>query len=194
MQLLTLKKYFFQISFVYLFYSLKHYMNNSFLRLFFILFTSFIIIGFALDDVFAPPSVNPDWQSYPYCPGGCSQTRLIEEWAKYYDIKGEEWMEQKKLELFNAQENRTLNGWIDSDPTKANQNVHTYYYILGEIPDFDGNFLSLMDNCPVLYFLNYAWQDCGSIFTWSILGIPLLVIIVAPIGSVLAFIVWRIRK
>ena len=50
------------------------------------------------------------------------------------------------------------------------------------------------DGCPVLYFLNYAWEDCGSIFTWSILGIPLLVIIATPIGSVLAFVIWRIRK
>ncbi len=24
------------------------------------------------------------------------------------------------------------------------------------------------DSCPVIYFPNYAWQDCGSIWTWSI--------------------------
>lgn len=50
------------------------------------------------------------------------------------------------------------------------------------------------DSCTVLHFLNYAWEDCGSIFTWSILGIPLLVILVTPIVSISAFVIWRIRK
>lgn len=50
------------------------------------------------------------------------------------------------------------------------------------------------DSCPVIHFLNYAWQDCGSIFTWSVLGIPLLMIIVAPIGIILAVVIWRVRK
>lgn len=40
--------------------------------------------------VYAPPSVNPDWQEYSYCPGGCSNEYLKTEWTKYYDIKGEE--------------------------------------------------------------------------------------------------------
>lgn len=50
------------------------------------------------------------------------------------------------------------------------------------------------DSCPVIHFLGYAWEDCGSIWTWSILGVPLLMIIVAPIGIVLAVVIWRIRK
>lgn len=50
------------------------------------------------------------------------------------------------------------------------------------------------DSCPVIHFLNYAWEDCGSIFTWSIFGIPVLVIIVTSIGSISAFIIWRKRK
>jgi hypothetical protein len=50
------------------------------------------------------------------------------------------------------------------------------------------------DSCPVYYILNYAWVDCGSIITYNILGIPLLVIIFSPIVTVLAFIIWRIRK
>ena len=50
-----------------------------------------------------------------------------------------------------------------------------------------------MNGCPVMH-LGHIWQDCGSIFTWSILGIPLLMIIVAPVGIVLAVVIWRIRK
>lgn len=50
------------------------------------------------------------------------------------------------------------------------------------------------DSCPVIHFLNYAWVDCGTIWTWNVFGVPLLVIIVAPIGIVLAFVIWRIRN
>ena len=50
------------------------------------------------------------------------------------------------------------------------------------------------DSCPVFHFLNYAWQDCGSILTWSILGIPLLVIIAVPIIVISAFVIWRIKN
>lgn len=53
---------------------------------------------------------------------------------------------------------------------------------------------SEMNGCPVMHLLGYAWQECGSIFTWNIFGIPLLMIIVAPIGIVLAVVIWRIRK
>lgn len=53
---------------------------------------------------------------------------------------------------------------------------------------------SVSDSCPVIHFLGYAWEDCGSIFTWNVLGIPLLMILVAPIGIVLAVVIWRKRK
>lgn len=50
------------------------------------------------------------------------------------------------------------------------------------------------DSCPVIHLFNYVWEDCGTIWTWSVLGIPLLAIITAPIGIVLAIMIWRIRK
>lgn len=90
--------------------------------------------------IYAPPSVNPDWPEYPYCPGGCSREILVDEWAQYYDMKGQEWMEKKRADLFDAYNNGTLDVWIDSDPSKANQNTYTYYYILGEIPNSDGEY------------------------------------------------------
>ncbi|AFS82575.1 hypothetical protein NSED_03845 [Candidatus Nitrosopumilus sediminis] len=51
-----------------------------------------------------------------------------------------------------------------------------------------------MDGCPVIHFIGYAWEDCGSVFTWGILGIPLLVIIVVPVIITLISIIWRYRK
>ena len=79
------------------------------------LFAMLVLLPLQL--VYAPPSYNPDWQSYPYCPGGCSNEYLKTEWAKYYDIKGSEWMEQKKIEMLFAIDNRTLEQWVDDDPT-----------------------------------------------------------------------------
>ena len=103
--------------------------------------------------VYAPPSVNPDWQNYPYCPGGCPRDYLVEEWAKYYDLKGSEWMESKKQEMLSAMNNGTVRQWVENDPIKANQNVFTYYYILGEIPDYDGKYFPEIPSCGEIYLL-----------------------------------------
>ena len=107
-------------------------------RLLIILFA--ISILFPVSDIFAPPHVNPDWPSYPYCPGGCSYDHLKEEWAKYYDIKGAEWMEIKKQEMFLAIENDTLDEWLD-EPTMAHSNVRTHYFFQGEVPNYDNKFI-----------------------------------------------------
>ena len=96
---------------------------------------------------YAPPSVNPDWQEYPYCPGGCSTEYLKTEWAKYQDIKGAEWMEQKKQEMLSAYQNGTLDEWIESDQSKANQNVFTYYFIAGDIPNQDEEYFDSIPSC-----------------------------------------------
>jgi len=114
----------------------------------------FVLILIPMNLVYAPPSVNPDWQNYPYCPGGCSHEYLVTEWTKYYDMKGEKWMEQKRTELFDAYHNGTLDKWIDSDPTKGNQNTFTYYYILGQIANSDGDFFDMIPSCNVGVFVS----------------------------------------
>ena len=101
----------------------------------------------ATNPAYPPPSVNPDWQEYPYCPGGCSHEYLKTEWAKYYDMKGAEWMEQKKLEMLSAYESDILYDWIDSDQSKANQNVFTYYFVAGEVPNHDGEYFDSVPSC-----------------------------------------------
>jgi hypothetical protein len=103
---------------------------------FFIILFAFTVLS-PLQLVYAPPSVNPDWQSYPYCPGGCSNEYLKTEWAKYYDIKDSKWMEGKKQEMFAAIENGSIDEWLD-EPTMAHSNVRTYYFYQGEVPNFEG--------------------------------------------------------
>lgn len=112
---------------------------------------SLIVCGFVLisfvQPIYAPPSVNPDWQDYPYCPGGCPQEFLIEEWKEYYDMKGKEWMEQKKQELDSVISNYTLKEWIESDPSMANANVYQYYWTQGEIPNMEGEYIGTIPSC-----------------------------------------------
>lgn len=106
------------------------------------LFTIFTLLIFfpLISPVYAPPSLNPDWQSYPYCPGGCPNDFYKNGWAKYYDFKGSEWMEQKKQEMLAAIEDETLDEWLD-EPTSAHSNVRTYYFYQGEIPNSEGKFV-----------------------------------------------------
>jgi len=154
-----------------------------------------------IPNVFAACVVNDDWPQKP-----CLDTPpySLEDQKQaigpYYDYKGSEWMEEKKSEMIQALENGNFREWVDAPDDYSHWNVYDYYSIFEgynyetyESTEFTDEQIST-DSCPVLYFLNYAWEDCGSILTWSILGIPLLVIIAAPIVSVSAFVIWRIRE
>lgn len=103
-----------------------------------------LLIFLQIPQIYAPPSENPDWQNYPYCPGGCSHDYLKKEWAKYYDIKGAEWMENKKQEMFAVIENGTLDAWL-ADPTWANSNVHTYYFYKGEVTNSEDKYIDQVE-------------------------------------------------
>ncbi|MGI0056745.1 MAG: hypothetical protein ACREAK_05150, partial [Nitrosarchaeum sp.] len=102
-----------------------------------------IIIGVlfsvgTINNVFAPPSPN-EWPAAPYCPGGCQLDYLKQKWAEYYDYKGEQWMEMKKKEMFDAYNNGTIEKWLQTGSPTQNSNVHFYYYLRGEIPDLHGS-------------------------------------------------------
>jgi hypothetical protein len=85
---------------------------------------------------------NPDWPSAPcYPPTDISIRKLRVDWNGYYDYKGKEWMEMKKIEIQYAIKNGTLENWIKEGPPLAHSNVHYYFYINGEIPDIDGRYI-----------------------------------------------------
>ena len=146
-----------------------------------------------IPSIYAPPSANPDWQSYPYCPGGCSDEYLKTEWAKYYDIKGEEWMEQKKQEMFSEYENGTLNEWIDSDPSKANQNVFTYYFVAGEIPGKDGEYVDEKMHREMMQYYSDNLAE-GVVPIGGIRVSVYLFVIIGAIAMVSFVVVWRNRR
>ena len=154
-----------------------------------------MLVSLPLQLVYAPPSYNPDWQSYPYCPGGCSNEYLKTEWAKYYDIKGSEWMEHKKIEMLFAIDNGTLEQWVDDDPTRANGNVYMYYFYQGDIPNYEGKFVEQV-------FLEKDLSDLENDLRQN--QVPLgnnvymdLIVFAIFLGggiAAIAFLVWRKRK
>jgi len=68
------------------------------------------------------------------CYPGIEQEKI--DWMPYYDYKGSELMELKKLEMIHAIQTHTLPEWIKStQDTQAHNNVYKYYSFLGEIPN-----------------------------------------------------------
>jgi hypothetical protein len=59
------------------------------------------------------------------------------EWQKYYEMKGKEWMEAKKVEMIEADKLGLLKEWIEYGQKSnnfANANVWKYYSLYGESP------------------------------------------------------------
>lgn len=89
---------------------------------------------------------DSDWPQKPCYdePPGPSIIEKRNDWQKYYDFKGKEWMEIKKVEMGSAIGNGTLKEWVEhkNEPENyANYNVWYYYWINGYAPDLDGNYI-----------------------------------------------------
>ena len=77
---------------------------------------------------------NQDWPAAPCygCPGCVpSLEKQRSDWGPYYNYKGAEFMEQKKLEMLDAIENNHLDEWLGSGPRDQNSNVYHYYELHG---------------------------------------------------------------
>ena len=104
--------------------------------------TRFFIIGiltiisisvfFTSDNAYAWCDQNPDWPERPcYAfPGAVSisSEERWERWSAYYDYKGGEWMEIKRIELLKAIENDSVEKWMSEGKASANVNVFEYYF------------------------------------------------------------------
>ena len=75
----------------------------------------------------APACTDPNWWK--------------EKWSPYYDYKGKEWMEIKKIELLDAIESNNFEEWRRLTSDSSNGNVFNYYFYMGEIPNTDGMFV-----------------------------------------------------
>ncbi|NOJ26759.1 MAG: hypothetical protein DA330_01945 [Nitrososphaera sp.] len=73
---------------------------------------------------------DTDWPEKP-CPayGTESEAELRDRWDGYHDMKGQEWMEAKRMEMEKAIIVGNFREWINNTPddSLANRNVYFYY-------------------------------------------------------------------
>lgn len=92
-------------------------------------------IVFLNSPAFASCIVNTDWPDAPCMDlivGGRYPQDQVDKWAAYYDYKGTQFMEGKKMELDKAVKEDRLMEWIDE--SIQNSNVWQYYYFSGQAP------------------------------------------------------------
>jgi len=75
---------------------------------------------------------SKDWSLKPcFDTGSPSKIEFVERWSPYYEYKGSELMERKKIEMFQSLENKTFEKWVKSSENNENFNIY-YYYISTE--------------------------------------------------------------
>ncbi|MDH5463481.1 MAG: hypothetical protein OEW49_04150 [Nitrosopumilus sp.] len=113
-------------------------------RLLMILLAFGVPFTMSMTDAFEWCSENKDWPDAPcYVPYQSTsesfEYKVKEDWASYYDYKGEFWMEQKRYEMEQAIQNNALDKWLDL--AESHRNVHHYYYLQGDAPDLNGKYV-----------------------------------------------------
>lgn len=79
---------------------------------------------------------NLDWKDTPCYASfqNFTKEKIQDDWAPYYDYKGKEWMEQKKIELITAIRDDNHHEWRGEND--ANSNVFHYYYAFYEMDKY----------------------------------------------------------
>jgi hypothetical protein len=149
-----------------------------------IVFSSF---GFTeiVSGLCAAPSEDSDWPDRPCLDmsvNGCYDAELVGRWSVYYQMKGNDWMDVKKVEMLDALQKNELSEW--ESKSEENYNVWAYYhYHEGIVPDFEGKYydcfgFSIPGN--PFWFIPYS--------SWFVLLITISVL------SIIGVKFWRKRK
>lgn len=97
------------------------------------------------------------------CPlyGAESEAELRQRWDRYYELKGQDWMEAKKIEMDQAIKNGTFTEWIRYAPdnNNANRNVYFYYRLNNQAP------LMVIDPQTDRYFMPKGQDPSMFIYT-----------------------------
>lgn len=110
--------------------------------------------------------LNSDWIKAPcYAIPGLNVTKeqMKNDWAGYYQYKGAQWMEAKKIEMANYTSNNLLKTWTCVN--QSNYDVWWYYYLNDQAPSIAWPENGPMCNIPPLQQLkvgkNIGEIDCG---------------------------------
>jgi len=91
-----------------------------------------IIFPVVLSQGFADCDINTDWPDAPCMDEGYQQHQ-VRKWAEYFDYKGEQFMDSKRIEMNDAIKDNRLLDW--EEQSIQNQNVWQYYYFTGMAPN-----------------------------------------------------------
>lgn len=97
---------------------------------------SLVFIAFQNSPAFASCIVNTDWPDAPCMDlivAGRYPQDQVDRWAQYYDYKGAQFMESKKIQMNKAISEDHLMEWVDE--SIQNSNVWQYYYFAGQAPN-----------------------------------------------------------
>ena len=139
-----------------------------------------MIIGLVIFPLVVPQSfalcvTNDDWSKAPcFDMGPVTKSEFNKAWAPYYDYKGAEWMESKKIEMNRALNDGILDEWVREI---ENSNVYQYYISTDEIQrQFDYDFVFREET--LAYYLEIL-----------ILSSPII-----AVGLIILFVIRRKRK
>lgn len=100
-----------------------------------IISASMAFIVFQNSPAFASCAPNTDWPDAPcmdLIEGGRYPQDQVDRWTAYYDYKGTQFMESKKIQMDNAIKEDRLMDWVDE--SIQNHNVWQYYHFSGQVP------------------------------------------------------------
>ncbi len=102
-------------------------------KLLIVLFAVITSMGFTLliPNTDALCMENKDWPEKPcFDEEPVDRSEFKAKWAPYYDFKGADFMESKKIEMFAAIEDGTFYDW---ESNQENSNAYAYYVSTGEV-------------------------------------------------------------
>lgn len=99
-----------------------------------------VIFPLVVPQGFAFCAVNEDWSDAPcFDMGPVPKSEFKAAWEPYYDYKGAEWMESKKIDMNQALDGGIFDEWVSEI---ENSNVYQYYISTDEIQrQFDYDFV-----------------------------------------------------
>ena len=132
-----------------------------------------MISVFTISDVWASCIFDPDWPENPCLDTPpYSKTYLTELADKYYESKGQEWMEMKKTEMDYAIEKGLLEEWFSYEHLSGgseNYNVYFYYFVHDQAPSYGWYFDVLLnenDKNPTIGKYSSTKNDSEIIITY----------------------------
>ena len=116
-----------------------------------------------------------DWPQRPCYDTSPGPTidQMKQEWQVYYQFKGKDWMEMKKVEMDSAIKDGTLKEWTEygsSSDNFANWNVWYYYHLNGQAPDLQPYYTENATKDNFKLIISYYYVSSGGFIIIGIMA------------------------